>query len=98
MFTNFHALINFVHENITICWVVDVNIGTFHLVFEFVERHIRATFVDQMGTTSFVTRHAYEKGMAFVKCQCTKAANQLIIYLENKFPTQYLMDTWGCVP
>jgi hypothetical protein len=67
MFTSFHALINFVHENITICWVIDMNIGTFNLVFEFAWQHIWATFVDQMGTFGFVTRHVYEKGMAFVK-------------------------------
>lgn len=44
-----------------------MNIGTFHLVFEFAWQHIWATFVDQMGTSDFVTRYVYEKGMAFVK-------------------------------
>ncbi len=46
---------------------MDMKIGTFHLIFEFAWQHIWVTFVDQMGTFGFVTRHAYEEGMAFVK-------------------------------
>jgi hypothetical protein len=35
VFGNFHALINFAHESISIWWIIDLNIGTNHLAFEF---------------------------------------------------------------
>jgi hypothetical protein len=88
MFQNFHALINSTHESINLQWITDLNKRTDHLTFEFVRQHVWATFVDQIGAYGFVTRHVFEKVVAFVKRQCIEAANQLIIELYSRFPTK----------
>ncbi len=36
VFGNFHAIINNTHESISFWWIMDLNIGTYHLFFEFV--------------------------------------------------------------
>jgi hypothetical protein len=66
-FRNFHVFINFAHENISIQWIIDLNKRIDHLAFEFVKQHVWATYVDQIGAYGFVTKHVYEKVVAFVK-------------------------------
>jgi hypothetical protein len=56
VFMNFQPLIDCAHESINICWITNLNTKTYHLAFEFVGQHILATFLDQMGESSFVTR------------------------------------------
>jgi hypothetical protein len=46
VFQNFHALINFAHENISLQWIIYLNKGTYHLAFDFVKQHVWATYVD----------------------------------------------------
>lgn len=36
VFGNFHVIINNAHESISFQWIMDLNIGTYHLFFEFV--------------------------------------------------------------
>jgi len=67
VFENFHALINSTHENISLQWIINLNIKIDHLAFEFVGHHVWATYVDQIGAFSFVTKHVYEEVVAFVK-------------------------------
>jgi hypothetical protein len=64
---NFQSLIDCAHASINRRWIIDLDIRTDHLVFEFVGQHIRATFVDQMGAFGFVTRLVFAKNVAFVK-------------------------------
>jgi len=97
IFRNFHALINFAHESISLQWITNLNKGIDHLAFKFVKQHVWATYVDQIGAYGFVTRHVFEKVVAFVKQQCIELANQLIIELQYRFLYQNLMDTCGVV-
>jgi hypothetical protein len=43
---NFKALINIAHDNINLCWILDLNTCIDHLAFEFVGQHIWATSTD----------------------------------------------------
>ncbi len=46
VFRNFHALINFAHENMNLHMDHIFKFGTNHLAFEFVKQHVWATYVD----------------------------------------------------
>jgi hypothetical protein len=69
-FMNFQTLINCTHDNINICWIINLNSRTNHLAFEFVGQHIWATFLDQMGASNFVRRHDFVEMVASMKRQC----------------------------
>jgi hypothetical protein len=70
VFMNFQTLINCTHDNINICWIINLNSRTNHLAFEFVGQHIWATFLDQMGASNFVRRHDFVEMVASMKRQC----------------------------
>jgi hypothetical protein len=82
VFRIFHALINSAHENISLQWITNLNIRINHLTFEFVGQHVWATYVNQIGAYGFVTKHVYEKVVAFVKRKCIEASNELITKLQ----------------
>jgi hypothetical protein len=58
---NFQASITYVHDSINLCRIIDLNRRTNHLAFEFVGQHTWATFLNQMGSSSFVTRPVFCK-------------------------------------
>jgi len=56
------------HENTSFCWFTNLNIETYHFIlFEFVWQDIWATFVNHMGSSSFVIKHVYAKVVASMK-------------------------------
>jgi hypothetical protein len=63
---NFIALINTACENINFWWITNLNIGIDHLACEFVEHHMWATSLNQIGASIFVTKDIY-KDVAFMK-------------------------------
>jgi hypothetical protein len=69
---NFQALITYVHDSINFDRIIDLNKRTNHLAFEFVGQHTWATFLNQMGSFSFVTIPVFVEMVAYVKKQCEK--------------------------
>ncbi len=91
---NFKVLINIAHDNINLCWIIDLNACIDHLAFKFVGQHIQATSTNQIGALVFVTRDIYGNVVASVKQQCQEVATQFITKLQGKFPTQDLRMHW----
>jgi hypothetical protein len=83
VFMNFQPLINYVHDRINLCRITYLNRRTNHLAFEFVGQHTWVTFLDQMRSSSFVTRHVLVELVTYVKKQCEKVMGQLMIKLQN---------------
>jgi hypothetical protein len=46
MFINFKAFVNIALDNISLCWIINLNTCIDHLAFEFVGQHIWATSID----------------------------------------------------
>jgi hypothetical protein len=97
VFMNFQYLINFVHENINLYWITNLNTKTNHLAFEFVGQHIWATFLNQMGASNFVTKRDFVEMVASMKKQCEEVASHFIIKLQGQFLAYNLIDGFGNV-
>ncbi len=92
MFTSFKALINITHDNINLCWIINMNTNIDHLVFEYVsQQHIQATSTNQVSAPIVVTRDIYGD-VLFMKQQCQEIAIQFITKLQGRFHGQNLMD------
>jgi hypothetical protein len=69
VFNNFIALTNTIHESINLHWITTLNIQIDHQACEFVEYHMWATSLYQIGASIFVTREIYGD-VAYVKWKC----------------------------